>query len=675
MNDYAKMTSLQAQEEMEKFREVFNVVRLIDADTLRETNDEKAYARRKAEAVEPCDKCYDFWGKRNPCENCVAFAALVGKTQKSKLEIAGETIYQVMARYVEIDGKPYVMELIKRLDDDAVLDFKGHEKLINRLNDYYEKIYKDVLTGAYNRRYYEEQIKQTSLSCGVAMVDLDDFKIYNDVYGHVAGDAVLKAVASVMKKSVRKSDKVIRYGGDEFLLIMPEIHEEPFLRALSDIRQSVHGIDVPGYTEIQVSVSIGGVICENEAIDAALERADKLLYLAKEQKNALVSERDVRSGFTGGKNTKPTVLIVDDAQMNREILTSILKEEFNVIEAENGEEGIRLLGQYGVGISCVLLDIMMPGIDGFGVLEFMADNHIIDDVPVITITGDESEATIRRAYEMGVSDYINRPFDSKVVFRRVFNIVKLYAKQKRLVSIVTSQMLAKEKNSRLLVGILSQIVEFRNGDSGCHVIHINAITQVLLERLVEKTNAYKLRSSDIFQIATASALHDIGKIGIPDEILNKPGKLTPEEFEIMKTHTLIGAEMLDRLEAYRGEQLVRYAHDICRWHHERYDGKGYPDGLKGEEIPIWAQVVALADVYDALVSERVYKKAYPHDVAVKMILNGECGAFNPLLLECFKEAEKTLRPSADGMGGGTEKYLYVDEISASAGKIHPRKKE
>lgn len=337
MNDYAKMTSLQAQEEMEKFREVFNVVRLIDADTLRETNDEKVYVRRKAEAVEPCDKCYDFWGKRNPCENCVAFAALVGKTQKSKLEIAGETIYQVMARYVEIDGKPYAMELIKRLDDDAVLDFKGHEKLINRLNDYYEKIYKDVLTGAYNRRYYEEQIKQTSLSCGVAMVDLDDFKIYNDVYGHVAGDAVLKAVASVMKKSVRKSDKVIRYGGDEFLLIMPEIHEEPFLRALSDIRQSVHGIDVPGYTEIQVSVSIGGVICENEAIDEALERADKLLYLAKEQKNALVSERDVRSGFTGGKNTKPTVLIVDDAQLNREILTSILKEEFNVIEAETAK--------------------------------------------------------------------------------------------------------------------------------------------------------------------------------------------------------------------------------------------------------------------------------------------------------------------------------------------------
>lgn len=205
MNDYAKMTSLQAQEEMEKFREVFNVVRLIDADTLRETNDEKVYVRRKAETVEPCDKCYDFWGKRNPCENCVAFAALVGKTQKSKLEIAGETIYQVMARYVEIDGKPYAMELIKRLDDDAVLDFKGHEKLINRLNDYYEKIYKDVLTGAYNRRYYEEQIKQTSLSCGVAMVDLDDFKIYNDVYGHVAGDAVLKAVASVMKRAYGKA--------------------------------------------------------------------------------------------------------------------------------------------------------------------------------------------------------------------------------------------------------------------------------------------------------------------------------------------------------------------------------------------------------------------------------------------------------------------------------------
>lgn len=664
MEDFSKLTSLQAQEEMEKFRKVFNVVRLIDVDTLRAMHDGKVYPEKTPEPNDPCERCYDFWGKGEACENCVSFAALESKGQKSKLEIKGDEMYNVLARYVEIDGKPYIMELIKSLDDDAVIDLKGHEKLIDRLNDYYDKIYKDVLTGTYNRRYYEEQIKKTSPSCGVAMIDLDDFKIYNDLYGHAAGDAVLRAVASVMKKSVRKSDKVIRYGGDEFLLIMPEIREEPFLRALSNIRQAVNGIDVLGYTEIQVSVSIGGVICEHETVNDALERADKLLYLAKDKKNTIISDRDVRSGVTGESNSKPTVLIIDDSQMNREILTAILKKEFNVIEVPNGEEGIRILAQYGVGISCVLLDIMMPGVDGFGVLTYMADNRLIDDIPVITITGDSSEETIRRAYEMGVSDYISRPFDSKVVFRRVSNVVKLYAKQKRLLSIVTSQMLAKEKNSRMLVGILSQVVEFRNGDSGGHVIHINSITQVLLENLIERTNAYKLRGADIFQIATASALHDIGKIAIPDSILNKPGKLTKEEFEVMKTHTLVGAEMLDRLEAYRGEQLIRYAHDICRWHHERYDGSGYPDGLKGDEIPIWAQVVALADVYDALVSERVYKKAYPHDVAVKMILDGECGAFNPLLLECFKDVAKSLRsPSStkNGGGGGTKEYLLISD--------------
>ena len=268
----------------------------------------------------------------------------------------------------------------------------------------------------------------------------------------------------------------------------------------------------------------------------------------------------------------------------------------------------------------------MPGIDGFGVLEFMADNHIIDDVPVITITGDESEATIRRAYEMGVSDYINRPFDSKVVFRRVFNIVKLYAKQKRLVSIVTSQMLAKEKNSRLLVGILSQIVEFRNGDSGCHVIHINAITQVLLERLVEKTNAYKLRSSDIFQIATASALHDIGKIGIPDEILNKPGKLTPEEFEIMKTHAELGANYLEELNF--NKKIVR----IVREHHENFDGTGYPSHKKYDELDKLSRILRIADTFDAMHSERPYKNPVPSRQIYEVFHNDCSHCYDPQLI-------------------------------------------
>mgnify|MGYP000947624979 FL=1 len=336
-------------------------------------------------------------------------------------------------------------------------------------------------------------------------------------------------------------------------------------------------------------------------------------------------------------------ICVDDSEINREILKEILKEDYRILEAANGEECLEQLERYGTGISLVLLDIVMPEIDGFEVLAAMNQNHWIEDIPVIMISSEDSDSYIRRAYEMGVSDYISRPFDAKIVYQRVLNMIKLYAKQRRLIRLVTRQIYEKERNNRMLIGILSQIVEFRNGESGRHVIHINLITQLLLEQLVKKTGKYQLSWEDRFLIATASALHDIGKIGIDERILNKPGKLTKEEFEIMKAHTLIGAQMLDNLDMYRNEKLLKLAYEICRWHHERYDGKGYPDGLVGEEIPISAQVVSLADVYDALVSERVYKKAFSHEKALEMIRNGECGTFNPLLLQCMTEAQDKLK--------------------------------
>lgn len=333
---------------------------------------------------------------------------------------------------------------------------------------------------------------------------------------------------------------------------------------------------------------------------------------------------------------KQKILIVDDSEMNRSILADILGEEFDVIEACDGFEAINTMRSYGVELSLVLLDVVMPRMDGFEVLAMMNNYKWIQDIPVIMISAENSSSYMDRAYELGATDYIQRPFDALVVRRRAINTIMLYSKQKRLIGLVEDQIYEKEKEQSLMINILSHIVEFRNGESGLHVLHIHTMTEILLQNLLKRTDKYQLSPQEISLIATASALHDIGKIGIDDKILNKPGRLTPEEFEQMKNHAAYGAEVLDKMPFYKNEPLVRIAREICRWHHERYDGRGYPDGLKGDEIPISAQVVALADVYDALTSERVYKKAIPHETAIEMILNGECGAFNPVLLGVLK---------------------------------------
>ena len=473
------------------------------------------------------------------------------------------------------------------------------------------------------------------------MIDLDDFKLYNDTCGHNAGDMVLNTVVGIVRKCIRKTDILIRYGGDEFLLILPDVSEDVFSKKLKQIRDMVYEAEVPGYARLRLTVSIGGVLADNETIESAVARADGLMYQAKNRKNMIVTEK---SGIDSAEaKERQQILIVDDSQINCEILAEILKDEYRILEAANGEECINLLKQYGTGIALLLLDINMPVMDGFEVLALMNRKHWIEDIPVIIISSENSASYVRRAYEMGASDYISRPFDVQVVHQRVSNTIKLYAKQRRLISLVTDQIREKEKNNQMMISILSQIVEFRNSESGSHVLHINIITGMLLERLMQKTDQYHLQWSDQFLITTASALHDIGKIGIDEKILNKPGKLTKEEFEIMKTHTLIGASMLKSIEMYQNEKLLQVAYQICRWHHERYDGKGYPDGLKGEEIPISAQVVAIADVYDALVGKRVYKKAFSHETAIHMILNGECGAFNPLLLECLTDIQNRLK--------------------------------
>ena len=641
-SDYI-MTMQQAQMEMELYKKVFTVVRLLDKREFRlEENDNPGGDMKLCH-------CYDFWKKEKPCTNCIAARAFEEKSVRTKLEYLDSDIYQVTARYVEIDGQPYVMELLRKMDEEFLVDLENRDRLMEKLSGYNEKLYQDALTGVYNRRYYEDRIKKMTASVGVAMIDMDDFKIYNDTYGHNAGDLALITTVEAIRRCIRKNDTLIRYGGDEFLLVLQGISETMFRKKLKQIRTEIYNANVPTYSRLQLSASIGGVMSAGRTVEETVMEADKFMYLAKNRKNTVVTEKDFANeeGEDGtaleALKVKQQILIVDDSEMNREILTEMLQDDFRILEAENGEEALKMLKQYDTGISLMLLDIVMPVMNGFEVLAAMAREHWMDDIPVIMISIEGSEEYIRRAYEMGIADYIRRPFDAKIVYQRVFNTIKLYAKQRRLISLVADQIYEKEKNNRMMVGILSQIVEFRNGESGPHVLHIQTLTRLLLERLVQKTGQYRLSWSEQYMISMASALHDIGKIGIDEKILNKPGKLTKEEFDIMKTHTLIGATMLENLKMYQGEILLEVAYQICRWHHERYDGKGYPDGLVGEEIPISAQVVSLADAYDALISDRVYKKAYSHEQAMKMILNGECGAFNPVLLECLTDIQDHLK--------------------------------
>ena len=364
-------------------------------------------------------------------------------------------------------------------------------------------------------------------------------------------------------------------------------------------------------------------------------------------------------------NEKQTILIVDDSKFNRDILKEILGENYNYLEAENGNQAIQMIGD-NLEIDLMLLDINMPQMNGFEVLEMMNKSQCINETPVIMISSEESVTMMRKAYEMGITDYITRPFDSVIVKKRVQNTLGLYANQKHLINVVYNQVYEKEENNNIMIRILSNVLGSRNSESRDHILHIKTVTELMLRQLVKITDAYPMTEVDIALITTASSLHDIGKIYIPEEILNKPGRLTDEEFKIMKTHSELGAEIIQNMNFPKDNSLVHTSWEICRWHHERWDGKGYPDGLKGEKIPISAQVVSIADVYDALTSERCYKKAFDHDTAIQMILDGQCGQFNPILLKCLKELSFQLSKMLDK---GMEDNEYYHEIQRLSNEI------
>lgn len=591
--------------------------------------------------------CYRALKKDSACENCISKIVLENKSDSTKIEFINGQCYQFFARYIIIEGVECSIETAVKINEKVLVDSIGYKELVEKYSATYASMYTAPLTGVYNRAYYEKVEKNVNTPAGIAVIDIDDFKLCNDIYGHKAGDVALQTVTQIIRNNIRSNNKIIRIGGDEILLILDGIQEESFERKLERIRSQVRMARVKGYNKLQLSISIGAVVSMTETREVSVTKADRLMYIAKSSKNRVVSEwnenKQITSSLNERDDNKPLVLVVDDSDMNRFLLSQILLDDYNVIEACDGVEATQIIQDHFKELSIVLLDIVMPRMDGFGVLEFMNANDLIQDLPVIMISSMDEDSAIRRCYELGISDYVRRPFSADVVGKRVYNIVRLYQRQRNLQREIREQVEEREKNSRVVTSIISHVVENRNGESGPHVIHVEQITEIILNRLTELTDMYKLSKEDKKQISLASALHDIGKIGIDEKILNKPGKLTEEEYEIMKTHTTIGAIMIHQVQMEEDDTLIQFAYEICRWHHEKWDGRGYPDGLKGNYIPISAQVVSIADVYDALVSERVYKKAYSHKKAIEMIINGECGEFNPLLIQCLKDCSDRIQ--------------------------------
>ena len=605
------MTRQQAEQEMEQLRKVFPSVRMLTAEQ-----------EQAGEAV-----------------GDAARQALEEKTTHSRMEYRGQELYEVTALFAQVEGTPCVLELERRLDRIMLLDPEESEQLFNNLAEYRGKLYRDAVTGAYNERYYQEKYRSRILTAGVAVLRVDDFKAANDVYGRYAGNSVLETVAGVLRRNLGEKDRLIRRGEDRLLLLLPEVGQSDFGQKLEHLRLQLAAAGVPGYSHLHISVSIGGVWIRDGEVSAAVEHAERLATYAQMQKNTVITEQQPERTAAAPVHRRQSVLIVDDSELNRKMLGQMLGSRFDIAEAASGEACLQLLEQNATGISIVLLDIHMPGIDGFTVLEEMNQKNLLEQIPVIMISSEDTVDAVRRAFDLGASDYISRPFDAKVVYQRIINTIQLYAKQRRLSAMAADLAFEKERASRMMIGILSQVVEKRNGESRDHVQRVAQLTSMLLAGLAQKTDRYPLTREMRRTIATAAALHDIGKMEICEDLLHKEGPLTEAERRTLQSHTLLGAQMLEEQPECRDDAFARTAYNICRWHHERYDGGGYPDGLQGEQIPIEAQVVGLADVYERLVSRPVDGHARTHSEVVQMICTGVCGAFNPLLLDCLQDME------------------------------------
>lgn len=638
-------TQAEADELVEQLKNVFTVVRILKAD-------EVGGLSMLGDGSGGFCRCFDFWGKKSPCINCISARTLKDKTDRSKIEVADGEFFQVFCKYLNIEGKPHVLEVLKNISD-LNIEPDDFRQLGDKLLNIEDTLYTDSLTGCHNRAYYDQRELKVLDNCGVALVDLDNLKDINDVYGHAAGDEALRAIGSALLKNVRSDDAVIRYGGDEFIMILPNISKESFYTKLEKIRKEIATTVLHEHNKARLSVSAGAVICNGSTLQASVKKADKLMYDAKKVKNRVIvdwlSNKD-NVDKVDDKN-KLFVLIVDDSDINRFLLKSMLEHKYKILEASDGKQAIEVIEDYRQNISLILLDIEMPNMGGFEYLNYLKKNEYLNDIPVIMISSDNNEDVILRSYELGAIDFITRPYNAKIVEQRVDNISRLFLKQRKFKTEIRKQLNKSDEENKMLSIIYSYAIKYRNEESGIHVLHVEQLTEAILNELI-KISDYKFTDEQIKNIVTASGMHDIGKIGVRAAILNRHD-LTAKEEEEYETHTLIGAEILESMTFYKDEELVKYAYNICRWHHERYDGSGFPDGLKGDQIPIEAQVVGIANAYDSYLAQYDFEQS-AHDKVVDKIAKGKGTKFNPILVDCIlntKEALKTIYEIDNNSGG------------------------
>ncbi len=515
----------------------------------------------------------------------------------------------------------------------------------------------DPLTGTYSRQYFnhymsgvQAQVRGGATFVGL-MMDVDNFKLINDRFGHIAGDDALKEVGRILRKiAIARGGLAFRYGGDEFTMIFKLKSEKLIFEIINDIKAELEATNAKDENLVYgLHLSYGyASYLPDEKPAEFLERMDAAMYDHKKIKMLKITSKMPKIAATYDVNPdRNCILIVDDDFINRTVMKNIFPPQYRVEEAENGRDGLARVDELYDSLCAILLDIDMPEINGIDMLRMLNERGITNKLPVFMITANDEYNVARESYELGAMDVINKPVVPFVILRRMQSVLELFHAREDLQSKVQGQERQLRENADTIdelhkntIQALASAIEFRDIESGEHINRIYDITKCIL---METSMGDGFTNEEIEGMAIGSIMHDVGKIAISDVILNKPGKLTEEEYNTVKTHTVKGADLLAEISKTQNHPAYKYAEDIARHHHERWDGRGYPDGLRGDEITIWSQVVSIADVYDALLSPRVYKKAIEPDAAVSMIINGECGVFNPELVEAFLTVEPKMR--------------------------------